>query len=1082
MGIVDNKKLRFVKKSFNSIDDAKAYATNGRMVFDSAHKVICVDGEMYGGVGETGGKTPVFMSSPDFEPWSMQTDEEVGGIVASTSIFGRQSAWDKTITPGSNQDSIESVPSEYIIDECNTNSMLVDGPEFKSNEYIKYMPAFIILTGDPEGETGASLDVPAAFLTDGDFWYVCSFDNIKQEAGRGTKRALSPVPVNLLAGDRVIFGMFMTDGEEHRIFLVLSKVEAILPGEGISILNPESPLANVIELDLATDTLKGGIRTGHSTNSNLATGLKTAVKLEEEGNVEGRAYVEVGKASSTKYGMVKLGYQESGDGRDMAVQAQGGTNKLFIQGVQASSNRYGMIKTSHPEPLNKSEKSVQLDSQGRAFITPGIKSKDQYGEGRIGFTSLNPALKPVRLDPNNREYVDIADHCEYELMSGPLGIVKAMNRDNAKLIVYKCRNTYDGAEYLVTDMKDYGAIAHNYSVGLTGIQGGHTYGFAYFNATAGKLAFKIHLRPNGSSENEFVYPFAMVFDTPTDTTYAFVSGLEWKFRIFGTFSELWTTIEVPESFNGDIYITDIRYTLVSGTNFGLLYSNNGLLARQGVYSSSMSASVERPALNADSLISGWTEWTADNNDLNLHTDSGYTTLNLTKEQLIPLPVDIIYDGDIAFASADLHTTFFYGCGAGRDISVVPDNQFTGWSGDAPTYDAGVADSEERRISEMTLVATGTVNGLRPTAQGVDEVAQIEGTTVDARYENPTKTAGDIVAYSDVTIGNLKISRGQKIPAGNFLENIIRKMITAVIYPSPATAPKITSVTSSTTTYTPIVSKSTDTSYRSVTTKKFTMSYSNGVFDPQNWCEQTQPSPNTTFTPVMSATGKVGFEIVPDNGTTSLAAVTTKIALGQNKYTVNAKLTYSAPSNRPIRNDGAAANVTGDANDHTIATSNSSVWAAGNVTNSSSYYQTYGLMPIFTNYATGADAASATIKGQPEYVLAYTSGASATTTMNTTARNPNNTSNRIVFRIPAGNGSVSCWWWVPGTVSGVHFWNSLTQVWENTASSVTQEHVVLTFAGRNWKYTLVKIKAKDHAAADWRITLGTNFHADPGNSW
>jgi hypothetical protein len=103
-------------------------------------------------------------------------------------------------------------------------------------------------------------------------------------------------------------------------------------------------------------------------------------------------------------------------------------------------------------------------------------------------------------------------------------------------------------------------------------------------------------------------------------------------------------------------------------------------------------------------------------------------------------------------------------------------------------------------------------------------------------------------------------------------------------------------------------------------------------------------------------------------------------------------------------------------------------------------------------------------------------------MITTALNPKNTVNRVVFGIPAGNGSVSCWWWVPGSVTAVHFWNSLTSVWENASASVTQEHVILTFAGRNWKYTLVKIKAKDHAAASWRVTIGTNFHADPGSAW
>lgn len=49
MAIVDNKKLRFVKKGFQTISDAKAYATNGRVVFDATHKVVCVDQQVYGG-------------------------------------------------------------------------------------------------------------------------------------------------------------------------------------------------------------------------------------------------------------------------------------------------------------------------------------------------------------------------------------------------------------------------------------------------------------------------------------------------------------------------------------------------------------------------------------------------------------------------------------------------------------------------------------------------------------------------------------------------------------------------------------------------------------------------------------------------------------------------------------------------------------------------------------------------------------------------------------------------------------------------------------------------------------------------
>lgn len=41
--------LSFIKKSYNSIAAAKSAATTGSIVFDSTHKVICVDGQAYGG-------------------------------------------------------------------------------------------------------------------------------------------------------------------------------------------------------------------------------------------------------------------------------------------------------------------------------------------------------------------------------------------------------------------------------------------------------------------------------------------------------------------------------------------------------------------------------------------------------------------------------------------------------------------------------------------------------------------------------------------------------------------------------------------------------------------------------------------------------------------------------------------------------------------------------------------------------------------------------------------------------------------------------------------------------------------------
>lgn len=41
--------LSFIKKGYNSIAAAKSAATTGSIVFDSTHKVICVDGQAYGG-------------------------------------------------------------------------------------------------------------------------------------------------------------------------------------------------------------------------------------------------------------------------------------------------------------------------------------------------------------------------------------------------------------------------------------------------------------------------------------------------------------------------------------------------------------------------------------------------------------------------------------------------------------------------------------------------------------------------------------------------------------------------------------------------------------------------------------------------------------------------------------------------------------------------------------------------------------------------------------------------------------------------------------------------------------------------
>lgn len=41
--------LSFIKKSYNTIEAAKSAATVGSIVFDSTHKVICVDGQAYGG-------------------------------------------------------------------------------------------------------------------------------------------------------------------------------------------------------------------------------------------------------------------------------------------------------------------------------------------------------------------------------------------------------------------------------------------------------------------------------------------------------------------------------------------------------------------------------------------------------------------------------------------------------------------------------------------------------------------------------------------------------------------------------------------------------------------------------------------------------------------------------------------------------------------------------------------------------------------------------------------------------------------------------------------------------------------------
>ena len=76
MAIVDNKKLRFVKKGFSTISDAKSYATNGRVVFDSTHKVVCVDQQVYGGSTYKGtamnhDQLVAFLSDPNNMPGYM---------------------------------------------------------------------------------------------------------------------------------------------------------------------------------------------------------------------------------------------------------------------------------------------------------------------------------------------------------------------------------------------------------------------------------------------------------------------------------------------------------------------------------------------------------------------------------------------------------------------------------------------------------------------------------------------------------------------------------------------------------------------------------------------------------------------------------------------------------------------------------------------------------------------------------------------------------------------------------------------------------------------------------------------------
>lgn len=445
--------------------------------------------------------------------------------------------------------------------------------------------------------------------------------------------------------------------------------------------------------------------------------------------------------------------------------------------------------------------------------------------------------------------------------------------------------------------------------------------------------------------------------------------------------------------------------------------------------------------------------------------------------------------------------------------VIDDLNLWSWEGTSPDQSglvrpvtrAGATTLEEKYYQASSDTTDSPMNQAIVDAP----IGKVDGIDLSLKLKNPTLTDGDLVAYNRVQIGNLVIPKGYKIPAGVFLEDIIRRMITMVIHPSAATPPAAS--------YTPSSNQTTlgvlcvgDT----VAQPTFQISISKGTFDPLNYTDganlisgglpvasQVPRNASVKMSYSDNVTGGSTTTVngaASDNNWVAKAAAATLTYKNPGTVTLTATFTgnYSAPSldaaagGHPLDNTGAPDVLKAKSADEKDLGVQKSYWdaSAANAFGTTRKYTGTCVMPMFTN----TTIASGMVAYNDTTNIAATSSTGSNNITNAgggkgwtfnaagTANKRNNTKlnagnvNNAVFIVPSGSNE----FYVPhySTAPRLDNWTAAGGWGTLATSSYTISQVNIVIGGNTYKYDRIVMNTSN--ALNVKITLGKTLSNAP----
>lgn len=271
------------------------------------------------------------------------------------------------------------------------------------------------------------------------------------------------------------------------------------------------------------------------------------------------------------------------------------------------------------------------------------------------------------------------------------------------------------------------------------------------------------------------------------------------------------------------------------------------------------------------------------------------------------------------------------------------------------------------------------------------VGTVDGIQVDARVKNPAFVQKDIDVFNEFTIGNKTFAADTKVDAGTAIEDLLRQILTKVMWPSAPTLPALTLTATA-------VDMGCCIPGATWAGTNASASISKGRYDGSSWTGHKNDNTMTgvtrtitwatgTATGCFSGESKMATKTTPSAENSSAAthtdsnswpSVTVK-TLGDGTSGISVSGSYGASQGQPLKNNGEATNYQGlDANHKDQQGQASAKWAAGNLTAQTKSTTAKGVLPIFGNFTIASANQSSNTYAVAGEVVPKTSAAADTT--------------------------------------------------------------------------------------------------------